>query len=56
LDWWLDRGDFNNEVNRMIENLEQWLRDNGRSDIIAELKSTQNSNGTTKQKVSWGNL
>lgn len=56
LDWWLDRGDFNNEVNRMIENLEQWLRDNGRSDIIAELKSTQNSNGTTKKKVSWGNL
>lgn len=56
LDWWLGRGDFNREVNRMIENLEQWLRDNGRSDIIAELKSTQNSNGTTKKKVSWGNL
>ena len=56
LDWGLDRGDFNNEVERMINNLEQWLRDNGRSDIIAELKSTQNSNGTTKQKVSWGNL
>ena len=56
LDWGLDRSDFNNEVERMINNLEQWLRDNGRSDIIAELKSTQNSNGTTKQKVSWGNL
>ena len=56
LDWWLDRGDFNNEVKRMIDSLEQWLRDNGRSDIIAELKSTQNSNGTTKQKVGWGNL
>ena len=56
LDWWLGRGDFNNEVKRMIDNLEQWLRDNGRSDIIAELKSTQNSNGTTKTKVSWGNL
>ena len=56
LDWKMDRSDFNNEVKRMIDNLEQWLRDNGRSDIIAELKSTQNSNGTTKQKVSWGNL
>ena len=56
LDWGLDRSDFNSEVERMINNLEQWLRDNGRSDIIAELKSTQNSDGTTKAKVSWGNL
>jgi hypothetical protein len=52
----MGRSDFNQAVKDMIDKMEQWLRDNGRSDIIAELKSTQNSNGTTKQKVSWGNL
>lgn len=56
LDWWLRKGEFDTEVTRMINNLEQWLRDNGRSDIIAELKSTTNSDGTKRQTVGWGNL
>lgn len=56
LDWWLDRWDFNTEVKRMIANLEQWLRDNGRSDIIAELKTTKNSDWTKKEKVGGWNL
>lgn len=56
LDWKMGRSDFNQAVKDMIDKMEQWLRDNGRSDIIAELKSTQNSDGTTKKKVSWGNL
>lgn len=56
LDWWLSRSDFNNEVIRMINSLEQWLRDNGRSDIIAELKSNTNSSWGNKKVVPWGNL
>lgn len=56
LDWGLTRGDFNEVVKNMIDEMEQWLRDNGRSDIIAELKSTQNSDWTQRQKVSWWNM
>lgn len=56
LDWKMSRGDFNQAVKDMIDKMEQWLRDNGRSDIIAELKSTQNSDWTQRQKVSWWNM
>lgn len=56
LDWGLTRWEFNSEVERMINNLEQWLRDNGRSDIIAELNSNQNQSGGGRKVVSWGNL
>ena len=56
LDWGLTRGEFNKEVERMIENLEQWLRDNGRSDIIAELKSTKNSDWSNREVVPGWNL
>lgn len=51
LDWWLTRGDFNAEVNRLIEEMEQWLRDNGRSDLIAEISTWTGK----REKVSWGN-
>lgn len=56
LDWWLKRGDFNEEVNNMIDQMEQALRDNGRSDIIAELKSGRNSDGSKREVVDGGNL
>ena len=56
LDWKMSRSDFNQAVKDMIDKMEQWLRDNGRSDIIAELKTTQNSDWTQRQKVSWWNM
>ena len=56
LDWGLGRSDFNDVVTDMINQMEQWLRDNGRSDIIAELKSTQNSDWKQRQKVEGWNM
>lgn len=56
LNWGLSQSDFNTEVKRMIAQLEQWLRDNGRSDIIAELKSSWWNGWWQRETVSGGNL
>lgn len=56
LDWGESYGDFMAEVNRLIDEMEKGLRDNGRSDIIAELKTTKNSDWTKKEKVGGWNL
>lgn len=56
LDWWLKMDDFSKEVNNMIDQMEQALRDNGRSDVIVDVKKGRNSDWSARKEVGWGNL
>ncbi len=54
LDFKMSRSDFNREVNRLIEEMEQGLRDVGRSDLIVEGKQKVDGTSGWKKKVKGG--
>ena len=56
LDFKMSRSDFNSEVNRLINEMEQWLRDVGRSDLIVEGKQKVDGTSGWRETVSWWNL